>query len=330
MRIGVAALLLALVSLAPIAGAHEVRPAQFNVTETGSDRYLVRWKVPAREGATLGIEPVFEEGIERIGDIAERTTAGTSLQTFEVHCPGGLAGKQIAFPKISTTMIDVLVQVRFLDGRVHTGVVRPKDPVFHIPERDSQPEVFKAYLTIGIEHILLGYDHLLFVLGMALLIVDLRRLLGAITGFTIAHSLTLALATLDVVRVPGPPVEAVIALSILMLAVEGRRFHDSGEPTLGIRRPWLVSGSIGLIHGLGFAGTLAEYGLPAHARFISLLAFNLGVELGQIGFLAALFPLAFLAERMRPGVTLPLKQVGLWFIGVAGAFWFLQRCATFV
>ncbi len=330
MRLGIAALLLTFVSLAPIAAAHEVRPAQFNVTETGSDRYLVRWKVPARDGATIGIEPVFEAGIERVGESSERTTAGSSLQTFELNCPGGLAGRQVAFPKISTTMIDVLVQIRFLDGRVHTGVVRPKNPVFHIPERDSQPKVFKAYLTIGIEHILLGYDHLLFVLGMALLIVDRRRLLGAITGFTIAHSLTLALATLDVVHVPGPPVEAVIALSIMMLAVEGRRFHASGEPTLGIRRPWLVSGSIGLIHGLGFAGSLAEYGLPPYARFVSLFAFNLGVELGQLGFLAALFPLGFLAERIRPGLTLPFKQAGLWFIGVAGAFWLLQRCAGFM
>lgn len=309
--------------------AHEVRPAQLKVTELSADLFLVRWKVPAMGDRRIAIEPIFATGCEEPGERVEGYGSGASIRSWKIECAGGLAGSEIAFTNLPATMIDVFVHITFLDGREYTGVVRPSAPTFTIPERDSEARVFGGYLALGVEHILFGWDHLLFVLGLMLLVTDARRLVWAITGFTVAHSITLALATLDIVTVPGPPVEAVIALSILFLAVEVARYRRTGTETLAIRWPWAVSLTIGLVHGLGFAGALREYGIPAYAKTVSLLAFNLGVEAGQLTFVFALVLLGLLAGRLKLPALPALRVAATWLIGVSGAFWLVQRVIGF-
>ncbi|MDP7640208.1 MAG: HupE/UreJ family protein, partial [Candidatus Hydrogenedentes bacterium] len=303
------------------ASAHEVRPARLDVSEANAGQYLVRWKVPALSGARLAIDPVFPSGCEETGERVDGSAAGAFLRSTYISCGDGLAGSQISFSNLPSTMIDVLVQITFLDGRYYTGLARPNSPYFNVPERDSESSVFSSYLGLGVEHILFGWDHLLFVLGLVLLVTSARRLIWAITGFTAAHSITLALAMLDVIRVPGPPVEAAVALSIVVLAVEGIQYSRSGVETLAIRAPWAVSMVIGLVHGLGFAGALREYGLPAHARFVSLLGFNLGVEAGQLAFVCGLLALGATVRKVDARVLAPTHVLALWFIGVCGSFW---------
>lgn len=313
--------------------AHEVRPAHLMVSEVSDGQYLVRWTVPAMGNRRLAIDPVFSGNCAETGDGVDGFAAGASVRSWYIDCDGALADTEIGFSNLPGTMIDVLVQVTFLDGRYYTGLVRPRDPVFRVPARDSETSVFGSYLVFGVEHILLGWDHLLFVLGLVLLVTGWRRLVWAITGFTAAHSITLALAMLDVVRVPGPPVEAVIALSIVVLAVEAIRYRRTGVETLAIRAPWLVSMAIGLIHGLGFAAALSEYGLPGHARFVSLLGFNLGVEMGQLAFIGVLVVLGVLVRRLegrRAGWQQPrIQLLAMWFNGVCGSFWLVQRVTGF-
>ena len=289
----------------------------------------------------LAVDPVFESSCGDVEESVDGYLGGAAVRSWKIDCPNGLAGSRIAFRNLPATMIDVWVRVGFLDGRTYAGLVRPSDPVFTVPERENRFEVFVGYLVLGIEHILFGWDHLLFVLGIVLLVTDLRRLVLAITGFTVAHSITLALAMFDWVRVPGSPVEAVIALSILVLAVEVTRHRRTGAETLAIRAPWIVSMGIGLVHGLGFAGALSEYGLPAHARAVSLFAFNLGVEIGQLAFVAALLVMGLVVRRiemrlwpptrLRPLTKLrsPIQVAATWLIGVCGSFWLIERIAGF-
>lgn len=318
-----------LLMLALEAAAHEVRPALLTVAEVSSDRYLVRWKVPAKGDRRLAIEPVFAARCVEEGDRVEAFAAGASVMSWYVDCPGGLAETEIGFSNLPRTMTDVLVQMTFLDGRYYTGLVRPSNPVFRVPKRDSEASVFGSYLVLGIEHILFGWDHLMFVLGLVLVVTDGRRLIWAITGFTVAHSLTLALAMLDVVRVPGPPVEAVVALSIVLLAVEALRYRRSGVDTFAIRAPWAVSMVIGLVHGLGFARALSEYGLPAYAKLVSLFAFNLGVEVGQLAFVVSLVLLGAAARRVALPAVPRMRFAAACFVGVLGAFWLVERVTGF-
>lgn len=305
--------------------AHEVRPARLTVTEISEDRYIVRWAVPAVRNRRLAIDPIFVTDCAPDPQGTEGNIAGASHRTWRIDCSSGLAGTQIEFANLSATMVDVLVQLTFLDGREYTGLVRPASPVFQIPVREETFSVFRSYLTLGVEHIWFGWDHLLFVLGLMLLVTDRRRLVWAITGFSVAHSITLALATLGFLFVPGPPVEAIIALSIVMLGVEALRYHRGGAPTFAIRSPWAISMAIGLVHGLGFAGALSEYGLPVYAQFVSLLAFNLGVEVGQLAFVAALVFVGFIARAFNPRLISPARVTAIWLVGVSGAYWLVER-----
>jgi hydrogenase/urease accessory protein HupE len=312
-----------------VATAHEVRPALLKVTEVSDNTYLVHWKVPALGQKRMAIDPVFAQNVRVVDEKIDGYAKGASVRTWNVTAVGGLADTDIAFANLPSTMIDVLVQITFLDGRYYTGLVRPSAPVFHIPARDAKPRVFVNYLSLGVEHILLGWDHLLFVLGMVLLVTNYRRLFWAVTGFTAAHSITLVLSTLEVIRVPGPPVEALIALSIVFLAVEVSRYQRTEVETLAIKYPGLVSMCIGLIHGLGFAGALSEYGLPAHARFVSLLSFNLGVEAGQILFITGLLGLAVAGKRLKVPYLAHATAMTAAFIGICGSFWLVQRVVGF-
>ncbi len=225
----------------------------------------------------------------------------------------------------------MLVRVQTRDGARSTTLVHPSRPWLEIVPARGSFAVAGAYLVHGIEHILLGYDHLLFVLALILIVRNLRVLIATVTAFTVAHSITLALATLGVVHVPGPPVEAAIALSILLLACEIAR-TSVGQPSITARWPWLVAFSFGLLHGFGFASALSEIGLPRGDIPLALFMFNLGVEIGQLVFIAAVLALLAVVRRIPipDSVTQRARPVATYAIGTLAAFWFVERVAGFV
>jgi hydrogenase/urease accessory protein HupE len=242
----------------------------------------------------------------------------------------GLTGRRIEFPGLELTITDVLVRVSLLDGSRRTELVRPSRPWLEVAAGRGALAVAGAYVRHGVEHILLGFDHLLFVLALILIVPSLRVLLWTVTAFTLAHSITLALAALGVVRVPGPPVEAAIALSILLLASEILRMRR-GEPSLTACWPWLVAFCFGLLHGFGFAGALTAVGLPPGDVPLALASFNLGVELGQLAFIAAVLGAIAAARRVAffAGLARHARPATAWAIGILAAFWFLERLAGF-
>lgn len=317
-------LLVALLA-ASAACAHEVRPARLSVSEYYKGRYLVRWVVPAVGDRRLAIDPIFSADCASNEIGREAYSAGAAVRSWPIECSSSLAGTKIEFSNLQSTMIDVLVQISFLDGREYTGMVRPDSPIFQIPIRENTFSVFQSYLALGVEHILFGWDHLLFVLGLMLLVTNGRRLIWAITGFSVAHSITLALAMFDIIYVPAPPVEAVIALSIVLLGVEAHRYNRSGEATIAIRSPWLISIAIGLIHGLGFAGALRDYGLPVYAKLPALLAFNLGVEAGQLAFVATLALTGVLLRAAHARLLPKTRLAAMWLVGICGSYWLVER-----
>jgi hydrogenase/urease accessory protein HupE len=248
-----------------------------------------------------------------------------------VELPGGLAGKRIEFAGLQATITDVLVRVQLRDGAYSTTLIHPSQPWLEIAAAQGSLSVAATYVRHGAEHILYGYDHLLFILALLLIVRSVRVLLWTITAFTIAHSITLALATLGVVHVPGPPVEASIALSILLLAAEIVRLQR-GEQSLTARWPWVVAFCFGLLHGFGFASALSDIGLPRGDIPVALFAFNVGVELGQIAFIAAVLGTIALARRLTLAASIEryALRAAPFGIGALAAFWFFDRLAGFL
>ena len=253
--------MLALLALGPTASAHEARPAYLELTETLPDRYDVVWRTPVLAGMRLPVVLQLPDGASNVVEPRLRELPDSVVERRIITVPGGLGGKRIEFVGLQATITDVLVRVQTRDGAHSTTLVHPSQPWVEIAAARGSFAVAGAYLMHGIEHILLGYDHLLFVFALILIVPNLRMLVTTVTAFTLAHSITLALATLGVVHVPGPPVEATIALSILLLACEIARSR-AGQPSLTARWPWLVAFSFGLLHGFGFASALSEIGLP--------------------------------------------------------------------
>ncbi len=325
------AVLLGLSALAPAARAHEVRPAYLELTETEPGRYAVLWRTPVMSGMRLPIMLKLPEGVR---DVRERTIqelADSLLERRTIDAGAeGLAGKRVEFAGLQGTITDVLVRVTLLDGTRSTTLVRPSQPWVEIAATSGTFAVMQAYLTHGIEHILFGFDHLLFVLALILIVRSRRVLFLTITAFTVAHSITLALATLGVVHVPGPPVEAAIALSILLLAAEIVHL-ERGEIGLTARWPWVVAFTFGLLHGFGFASALSDIGLPQGDIPLALFAFNVGVECGQLAFVVVVSSLAALPGRLRLGVRVEryALRAAPYAIGTLAAFWFFERLAKF-
>ena len=268
-------LLLLTLCAAPLcAPADEFRPAYLQLTQLSTDTYDVLWKLPALdETTTLRVHPQFPEGTRELTPIQSSYASGTAVQRWRVEVTGGLAGKVIEFSGLPATRLDVLVRLQRADGTVQLGRVLRLEPHFVVTASPGSFEVVRTYTVLGIEHILTGFDHLLFVLALVILVKGLRRLIATITAFTVAHSLSLVAATLGWVHVPGPPVEASIALSIVFVAGEIIHSKD-GKPGLTQRYPWVVAFTFGLLHGLGFASALAEVGLPQRAIPIALFCFE--------------------------------------------------------
>jgi hydrogenase/urease accessory protein HupE len=323
--------------LACPARSDELRPGYLEIRQTGPDTYNLLFKIPARgEELRLGIYVALPEGTTDAAPPQAAFSNGAYVERRTIRREGGLAGQTIAIRGLSATSTDVLARIETADGAAQTERLAPTRTSFVVQTTPRAFDVAASYLRLGVEHILFGFDHLLFVLALVILVRDWRRVSLTVSAFTVAHSITLAAATLDFVRVPGPPIEAAIALSIVLVAVEivnARR----GTPSLAARLPWLAAFGFGLLHGFGFAGALAEVGLPHHAIPIALLFFNLGVELGQLAFVAAVLTVGEMFRRVveahPPGL---LKRAAdridvgaAYAIGTVAASWLIERTAAF-
>lgn len=311
--------------------AHESRPAYLAVKEIAPGQFSVLWRTPVLAGTRLPIVLKLPDRVKNLNDPVVNELADSLVERRWVDAgPNGLAGERIEFPGLQLTIADVLVRVQMRDGTVSTTLVRPTRPWIEITTAPGLLAVAGAYVLHGIEHILFGFDHLLFVLALILIVRSRKVLLWTITAFTIAHSITLSLATLGVVHVPGPPVEATIALSILLLACEIVRLQR-GQASMTAQWPWVVAFSFGLLHGLGFAGALTQIGLPQGDIPLALFAFNIGVEVGQLIFIAAVLGVLAAARRFKPAPIVERRAlfVSTYVIGALAAFWFMERLAGF-
>jgi hydrogenase/urease accessory protein HupE len=312
------------------ASAHEARPAYMEVTEIAPHRYQIVWRTPLLSGMRLPVALRFSDNIRNLTESVLRELPDSLIERRLIESDNGLTGTRIEIVGLQATITDVLVRVQMLDGTYSTTLVRPSKPWIEIATSRSSLEVATAYLMHGIEHILFGYDHLLFVLALILIVRRGRVLLITVTAFTIAHSITLSLATLGVVHVPGPPVEATIALSILLLACEIIR-SEQGQASLTAKWPWLVAFSFGLLHGFGFASALAEIGLPQGDIPLALFAFNVGVETGQLIFIAVVLGALRCVRLTKVPVAVErhARLVTIYAIGIMAAYWFVERLAGF-
>lgn len=322
------ALAVAAIALALPAVAHRLSPAFFGLTETAADVFDVQWKVSISGGLAAVLEPQVPDGCTLRESVRTYVVDDVRFQHAALDCPGGVGGRAFTVTGLEATQTDVLLRVAYLDGSASNQRLTPDEPSVTIPARPSTFEVVQTYVTLGVEHILLGIDHLLFVLALLLLVRGVGRLVATVTAFTVAHSITLGAATLGFVHVPSAPVEAVIALSILFLASElARRAAgaDAAGADLTARFPWLVAFAFGLLHGFGFAGALSEVGLPASAVPLALLFFNVGVELGQLVFIAAVFGFAYLVRAAATRVPAVWQKAVAYGIGSVAAFWVIER-----
>jgi hydrogenase/urease accessory protein HupE len=329
-RMLLAFMLAALVYQPREASGHESRPALLQINEITADRYDVIWRAPLLSGMRLPVVLRLPGGVHDIGPPVVQELSDSLLQRRKIEVTGGLSGKRVDFVGLEATITDVLVRVAMLDGSYSTTLVRPSRPWIDIATTRGPLAVAGAYLAHGIEHILFGFDHLLFVLALVLIVRSGRVLLMTVTAFTVAHSITLSLATLGVVHVPGPPVEASIALSIMLLAYEIVR-SQRGQVSLTAQWPWVVAFSFGLLHGFGFASALSDIGLPQGDIPLALLSFNVGVEIGQLIFIGCVLCVLALARRIKlPSVIEAHALTAVTFaIGSVAAFWLIERLDQF-
>jgi hypothetical protein len=315
---------LALQFAAPQAWAHETRPGYLELRETTGGSYDLLWKRPAGGEVEIRIAPAVPDGCRFDGGEGVQLTPGAVVVRGELNCTDGLAGKTLSITGLEATITDVLVRIEHADGRVESHLLKPMTPAVELGAATTAWQRAGSYLRLGIEHILLGVDHLLCVLGLMLLVANRWMLVKTITAFTIAHSITLALATLGYASAPAAPLNAAIALSIFFLAVEIVRLSRGGT-SLSIRHPWLIAFAFGLLHGFGFASGLTAMGLPQAEIPLALLLFNVGVEIGQLAFVLLVLGL------MRSFDVLELRwpRFASWLpvyaIGSLGAFWTIQR-----
>jgi hydrogenase/urease accessory protein HupE len=309
--------------------ADEIRPGYLELKEDSPNLYSVIWKVPAKNDKKLSLKALLPENCINKTQPNAQFINGAYIQRWITLCDGGLKDQTISIEGLESTITDVLLRIDFLDGRYQTALLTPGEASFIVPARASSLQIVSTYTWLGMTHILAGIDHLLFVFALLLIVKNYRRLLWTITAFTLAHSVTLAGATLGLIHVPQAPVEAVIALSILFLAME--IVHEKrGHPGAAARWPWLVAFIFGLLHGFGFAGALAEIGLPQQAIPLALIFFNVGVELGQLLFIAVVLSCGWVLHQLKqPKLVSQAETVALYVIGGLSSFWLIERIAAF-
>ncbi|MEO6027272.1 MAG: HupE/UreJ family protein [Candidatus Binatia bacterium] len=321
------ALALVLVALgARSVGAHALSPALLMLQEDAAGGVAVTWKIPTLRLIGAELRPILpaECPVTQREEISEGDDSVTTR--WHIDCGSqGLVGRKVGVDGLAAAKTDALVRLELADGRAVDTVLRAREPELVIPAHEAGLGLASRYVTLGVEHILTGYDHLLFVFGLLLLASGARALVATISAFTLGHSVTLTLAVFDIARVPSGPVEALIAFSIFVLAVELARGDHTSAPTLMRRRPWLMALAFGFLHGLGFAGTLRAAGLPPHAIPLALFGFNVGIELGQLAFVVAVLALTALARpalRRLPTWTCALP---VYAMGSLAACWTIQR-----
>lgn len=316
--------------LVPASGwAHGLAPSLLELQEHSGGRVDVRFKEPLLLAAEGNLYPVLPASCSSV-DLPTTTREEMSVESsWTLDCGQvGLAGQVIAFEGLNESGTDVLLRTRLASGSMVREVLSARSPSVRLPERETPWRVFRSYLSIGVEHILFGFDHLLFVLGLLLLLPSPRRLLPAVTAFTLGHSVTLSLVALDLVQVPSAPVEILIAVSILLLALELASPEGEGSGGLIRRFPWAVTATFGLLHGMGFAGALTEVGLPRAEIPSALLAFNLGIEMGQILFVVVILLLLGLFRNALARMPAWCSQVPVYAMGGLAAFWTLDRVVS--
>jgi hydrogenase/urease accessory protein HupE len=317
------------------AEAHPLAPALLELREMAPARHAVLWRTSVARVQGVDVSPVLPPDCVNLGPVKTETAENDSLVAiWEVQCgDAGIIGKTLTVAGLERSGINVIVRIETLRGMVIKGLLDAQHPAFVVPEPAAAGPVFNSYLRLGVEHLLTGFDHVLFVIGLLLLVRQFRPLLVTITAFTLGHSVTLALASIGIVHVHPAFTELGIALSILVLACELVRPREYQRTWL-MRKPWLMAGSFGLLHGLGFAGALAQIGLPPREIPLSLFAFNLGIEAGQLLLVTAVTLLAML-RHLRPWHWTPeggrlARVIPSYFIGILAAFWCIERAAILV
>ncbi len=316
------------------ASAHEVRPGYLELNEAEPGTFEVVWKQPRRGALLLLLDPVLPEHCAETARQAPENLAGALVERWTVECEAAdgdpdriFHGETFGIAGLERTLTDVLLRMSFANGDSLTQLLRPEAPTTTV-DREAAGNAL-PYFRLGVEHLVFGFDHILFVIGLLFYVRSPWRLVGVITSFTLAHSITLALSSLDVVKLSSAPVEAVIALSILFLAVELLRPEDQRSP-ITTKSPWLIAFAFGLLHGFGFAGALAEIGLPQRAIAMALFLFNVGVEVGQLLVVAVV--LAAVAAVKRIGIVVPelVVRAPVYATGIIAAFWFVERVGRIV
>ena len=312
------------------ANADEIRPALLDIKEQNTGLFAVTWKVPTRGDKVLAITPQLPNNLELLGSPTVQDVPGARIEYSTFKSNGkSLTGQLITIEGLSAVQTDVLLLVQLQDGSQHSAILRPTSPEFTIPLQASKLKVAGDYWRMGTIHILEGVDHLLFVLALLLIVSGLGPLVKAVTAFTVAHSITLALATLGMVHVPAAPTEAIIALSILFLATEIVHKHH-GQFSLTETYPWVIAFIFGLFHGLGFAGALSEIGVPQHEVPLALFMFNVGVETGQLLFIAVVLGLIAMLRRLPLTAPQGSWRIAPYAIGSVAAFWTIDQVVSFL
>jgi hydrogenase/urease accessory protein HupE len=324
----IAVVFICILTAIPFSGfAHEMRPAFLHIRQTGANEYELLWKIPRIGNEVMSIKPEFPSWFVVQQKIPATESGTGALYTYHATSAKDIHGMAFSINGLKETVVDVLVQVELMNGDQYSLMLQPAKNKGKVPKQSGVLETIKGYFSLGVKHILLGIDHLLFVLALLLITKGMKRLFITVTAFTIAHSITLSLSALGYVGLPGPPVEAVIALSIVFLAVEIIREHQ-GIATLTGRKPWLVAFIFGLLHGLGFASALSQVGLPQQHIPLALGFFNVGVEAGQIAFIVVvLLIIRMIAAKKEWPIW--MKKIPAYSIGSVAVFWLIERFTGF-
>ena len=325
------AALLAFVGLVAVraAGAHGLDPALLSLRETAPGTFAVEWRSSALRLPGADVQPVLPASCRRTAVESPEMDGDRVILRWTIACDTpGMAGATIGVTDLAEAKINALVRIERVSGPVLETILGPRTPTLVVPEVFTRAQLLRDYVVLGVHHILSGPDHLLFVFGLVLLAGTGRRLVQTVTAFTLGHSISLSAAALRIAQVPSKPIEVLIALSVLLLAAE---LADDGRPRSLLRRwPALAAAAFGLLHGFGFAGALIEAGLPAGDVPLALLAFNVGIEIGQLAFVAAVLLVGAVAERIRPGIRTHAPRPAVYAMGVLAAFWTFERLAAWL
>ncbi len=322
-------LLALLLTFSSTAWADDMRPASLTITASDATSFDVLFKMPIRNGSRQQLDVQFDQSVSISAPKSRRVIDNAYVENFRVERESGLEGLQITIGGLKGASGDVLLRIIDAEQKTVTAVLNTETPDYTVPviKEMTKADTMVTYIILGVEHILVGLDHLLFVACLVYISGSRNKLLLTITGFTVAHSITLILAATDILVIPIPPVEAVIALSIVFLAWE---IAKNSKDSLSLKYPILVSSSFGLLHGFGFASVLAEIGLPQNEKLLALLSFNIGVEVGQVLFVAALFAVFYLLSKLMKFITMEtLRYPASYTCGIVATFWMFERLASF-